>query len=109
MIKLYQSLFLVSVLLLSACAWVDLSKEGEKIRVLEASEVSTCKYLGQTTANTQEKALGVRRHDKAINQELTTLARNSAAKMGGDTIVEGSPEVGGKQTFLIYKCVGVVQ
>ncbi len=106
MTKLCQSLFLFSALFVSACSWVDLSKEGEKIRVLETSEVSTCKHLGQTTANTQEKALGVRRHDKAINQELTALARNAAAKMGGDTIVADGPEVGAKQTFLIYKCVG---
>jgi hypothetical protein len=106
MAKIYQLLVISSALLLSACAFVDLSPEGEKVRILDSNEVATCKNLGKTTASTQEKALGVRRHDKAINNELTSLARNTAAKMGGDTIVAESPEAGGKQTFLIYKCVG---
>lgn len=106
MTRLHQLLFISTVLILSACSWVDLSQQGEKVRILEMNEIASCKHLGQTTATTQEKALGVRRHDKAINSELTTLARNSAARMGGDTIVAESPEAGGKQTFLIYKCVG---
>jgi hypothetical protein len=106
MTKLYQLLLISSALILSACSFVDLTQEGEKVRILEASEVSSCKHLGQSTASTQEKALGVRRHDKAINNELTSLARNTAVKMGGDTIVAEGPEDGGKQTFLIYKCVG---
>jgi hypothetical protein len=106
MTRIYQLPVISLTLILSACAFVDLSQEGEKVRVLESSEVATCKHLGKTTANTQEKALGVRRHDMAINNELTSLARNTAARMGGDTVVAESPESGGKQTFLIYKCIG---
>jgi hypothetical protein len=104
--KMYQLLLIGSALMLSACSFVKLTQGGEKVRILESSEVSTCKHLGQSTANTQEKALGVRRHDTVIHNELSNLARNTAAKMGGDTIVAEGPEVAGKQTFLIYKCVG---
>ncbi len=102
----YRSLILGCVLLVSACTWVDLSQQGEKVRVLEASEVASCKLLGQTTSNTTAKLAGVRRHDNAINYELTTLARNTAAKMGGDSIVAEGPEVDGHQTFQIYRCIG---
>lgn len=102
----YRFLLLGCVVLISACTWVDLSQQGEKVRVLEHSEVSSCKLLGQTNANTTARVAGVRRHDKAINYELTALARNAAAKMGGDSIVAESPEVEGQQTFLVYRCIG---
>jgi hypothetical protein len=104
MIKNYQLLFVAFTLALSACTWVDLTQEGEKVKLLESSQVTQCKHLGQTTSTTKDKVAGVRRHDNAINYELTSLARNAAARMGGDSIVAESSEQNGTQTFLIYRC-----
>ena len=101
----YRCLLLATVALSSACTWVDLSQQGEKVRVLDATEVSSCKLLGQTTSNTTAKVAGVRRHDNAINYELVALARNAAARMGGDTIVAEASESDGHQTFLVYRCI----
>ena len=89
----------------SACTWVNLTTEGEKVRVLSAEEVTKCKLMGQTTASTREKLAGVSRHDKAVNYELTSLARNAAVKLGGDTVVAASDIVDGQQTFKVYRCV----
>ena len=99
-------LFVVSLpLLISACAFVDPTLEGEKVRVLESDEVTRCQLLGKTTSSTKDKIAGVRRHQDVIDHELTSLARNSAAGMGGDTVVAASAEKDGKQTFEVYRCV----
>ena len=93
------------ILLLSACTWVELSPEGEKARVLDASEVTNCTYVGRTTSTTTEKVVGVKRHDEAIKQELTSLARNAASRMGGDTVVADGEITDGRQVFLVYRCI----
>jgi len=95
----------ILVLSLSACTWVKLTEDGEKARLLSASEVTKCTFVGKTTSSTTAKVIGVKRHDNAINDELTSLARNSAKRLGGDTVVAEGPAVDGKQTFLVYRCI----
>lgn len=93
------------VSLLSGCTWVELSSDGEKARVLTAAEVTNCSYVGKTTSITTEKVVGVKRHDNAINNELISLARNAASRLGGDTVVADGPVESGRQTFLVYRCI----
>jgi Domain of unknown function (DUF4156) len=90
-----------------ACAWVKLTPEGEKVRVLEASEVSTCKDMGNTTVSLLAKVAGINRNEDQVAKELSTLARNAAAEMGGDTIVATSPVKDGKRSYAVFKCIGV--
>ncbi len=102
-----KSLLLVAaVLMLMACSWVNLTPGGDKVRVLTEAEVSSCKMLGKTTANVADKVVGLQRKEKIIQENLQVLARNSAAEMGGDTIVPISPIQEGKQTFAVYRCIG---
>lgn len=91
---------------LSACTWVKLSEEGEKIRVLSSSEVKSCKKLGKTVVSLKDKVVGFERSEKKVQKELEDLARNSAVDLKGDTIVPSGEREGGKQTFTVYKCVG---
>ncbi len=93
------------VLLASSCSTVKLSDSGEKIRILEPGEVSTCRELGKSSASVTAKALGVPRPPETIAKELATIGRNSAANMGGDTIVPLTVITEGQQTFVVYKCV----
>ncbi len=95
----------VSSLIMSACTWVTLTEEGEKVRVLSAEEVVKCKLVGQTTATTKSKVAGVDRHNNAVDHELTSLARNAAVNLGGDTVVPASDIDAGSQTFKVYRCV----
>ncbi len=95
---------LVSIAL-SACSFVKLTPQGEKARVLSAAEVTHCRLMGKTTSTTTDKVVGIRRHQKAIDEELQALARNEAYKMGGDTIVAEGAEKNGSQTFSVYRCV----
>lgn len=99
----------VLCLAISACAWVKLSPGGEKVRVLEASEVATCKELGNTTASLMAKVAGINRNEEKVAKELEMLARNAAAKMGGDTVVAVSAVEDGQRTFAVYQCVGITQ
>jgi len=91
--------------LLSACAGLSLTPEGEKVRILEPSEVSSCRELGKTNTSVTDTVVGVERPEDTIAKELRIIARNGAARMGGDTIVPLTVIEQGQQTFVVYKCV----
>ena len=95
---------LSAVILLSACSTLKLTEGGEKVRILDPSEVSSCKNLGRTNTSVTAKVVFDRPAD-VVAEELETVARNSAARMGGDTIVPLTVIEDGQQTFVVYKCV----
>ena len=95
---------LSAAFLLSACSTLKLTEEGEKIRILDPGEVSSCRNLGRTNASVTSKVV-FDRPANVVAEELMTVARNSAARMGGDTIVELTVVEDGHQTFEVYKCV----
>ena len=99
-----MTLIVAAAFLLSACATVKLTEGGEKVRVLDPNEVSSCKNMGRTTTSVTSKVIFDRPED-AVSKELQTVARNSASRMGGDTIVPLTVIEEGSQTFVIYKCV----
>lgn len=98
-------LMIFSVNLLAGCSWVKLTPEGEKVRVLSVTEVSSCKKLGKTTVSLKSTIAGFERNEEKVKTELETLARNRAIDLGGDTVVPVSKISKGQQTFGIYRCV----
>jgi len=97
-------IFLLS-LLSTACNWAPLTPSGEKVRVLELSEVTSCAKKGKTTVAIKDKIIGIPRGKETVAEELINLARNMAPDLKGDTIVATSPIKDGQQTFTVYKCV----
>ena len=95
---------LSAAILLSACSSMKLTEGGEKVRMLDPNEVSSCKNLGRTNTSVTAKVVFDRPAD-VVAEELATVARNSAARMGGDTIVPLTVVEAGQQTFEVYKCV----
>ena len=93
-----------TAILLSACSALQLTEGGEKVRVLEPTEISSCKNLGRTNTSVTARVV-VERPADTIAKELEIVARNSAARMGGDTIVPLTVIEEGQQTFVVYKCV----
>ena len=89
---------------ISGCSGLELTDEGEKVRVLDPSEVSSCRELGKTNTSVTSKII-VDRPEETISKELRIIGRNSAARMGGDTIVPLTVIDQGSQTFVVYKCV----
>lgn len=100
-------LVLMLCLSLGACAWITLTPGGEKVRVLDANEVSTCKLLGNSTVSLMAKVAGINRNEDEVKKELSLLARNAGAEMGGDTVVAISAVKQGTRSYAVYKCIGV--
>jgi hypothetical protein len=93
-----------AAILLSACSSLQLSEGGERVRVLDPSDISSCKNLGRTNTSVTARVV-IERPADTIAKELQIVARNSAARMGGDTIVPLTVIEEGQQTFVVYKCV----
>jgi hypothetical protein len=95
---------IAAITLLSACSSLKLTESGEKVRVLDPADVSSCRELGRSN-NKVTASLGIERPADTIEKELRIIGRNSAARMGGDTIVPLTVVENGEQTFVVYKCV----
>ena len=91
------------VLFLSACSWVELTPEGEKVTIVTAAHVKNCKFAGTTTVSVKPDAIGSRDPEK-VKSELEILARNEAVRLKGDTIVPATDIKDGEQTFKVYQC-----
>jgi hypothetical protein len=98
-------LILLLVLTPGACTWVNLTPGGETVRVADADSVATCERKGKTIISLKADVAGIERNREKVKTELETLARNSAAELGGDTIVAASEIANGKQTFEVYLCL----
>jgi len=90
--------------LLASCAWVKPTASGSQVRVLTAEQVVNCAKAGTTHVSVLDKIGVVKRGHTRVADELVTLASNSAAQLGGDTIVPISEIEDGNQSFAIYKC-----
>lgn len=99
--------FFVFLLIMNAaaCTWVDVSKQGEKVRVLTAEDVTLCERVGKTTVKTAGKLAGFERHEYKVRDELDTLARNSAVEIAGDTVVAVGEPVDGGLVYEVYRCM----
>lgn len=102
--RIYGYAAFMAVLGLSGCTWVEPTKEGAEVRVVEASEIETCRNLGTTNAFVKHKVGIIARSEEKVSEELVTLAKNSAAEKGGDSIVAKGPASEGSMSFDIYKC-----
>lgn len=91
------------VTLLTACTFVSLSEGGANVVQAEATDVIDCVYKGEITTSTKEKVV-VRRGAGKVQEELTVLARNDAAKLGANAIVPQGIPVDGSQKYRAYDC-----
>lgn len=97
------SIILITVLL-GACSWVDLQPQAEDILVLKPYQAKECEQVRRTTSQVLDKIWFVNRNQEKMEEELATLARNTAAELGGNAIMADSEIKEGKQTFVILNC-----
>lgn len=95
---------LIGVAVVGACAWVELSDQGEAVRVARPGQVADCRRLGEATASVLDKVAFMKRSRDRQARELETLARNEAGAMGGNAIVATSDVEDGRRTFTVYRC-----
>lgn len=102
---LWRSLAVVCLFTVAGgCSWVKTSDSGARVRVATAGEVEDCDDAGTTHVSVMEKLGVLERNQVKVAKELATLARNSAAQLGGDTVVATTDIVDGTQTFAVYRC-----
>ena len=102
-IKLVTAMAL-GTLVLSGCSWVDLDPKADDVLLLKPFQTKQCEQIRKTTSQVLDKLWFVNRNQEKMADELATLARNTAAQLGGNAVVADSDIVEGKQTFIILNC-----
>lgn len=95
------SLALIS---LSACTWIEPTKEAQQVSLVKDFNVTNCLKLGTINATVTYKVGIITREDQAVTDDLIVVGKNRAAELGGDSIVAKGPAVEGRMSFDIYKC-----
>jgi len=98
--------FMVALLLLvlSACTWVPLTGEGAHVQLRSLEQARACEQKSRVTVSVKDKIAGIARNEDKVRGELETLARNEAARYGGNAVAAESEPTDGRQVFLIYHC-----
>jgi len=89
---------------LTACQWVPLTPEGERVRVGTAAEVAACKPLGTVTGKTTVTVGPMARNEAKVAKEVEALARNEASTMGANVIVPKGALDWDQRTYDAYRC-----
>jgi len=88
----------------TGCTWVQLSAEGENVSLAGVDRIGNCERIGRATSKTLGSIVTVERGGGRLQEELLTLARNEAGRMGGNTVVPESLIDNGEQDFGVYNC-----
>lgn len=89
---------------LGACTWVDLEPDAQSVAVARTQDIAECESISHVTASVMDGVGFIDRSEKKVKKELATIARNEAARLGGDTVVPASSITDGKQHFSVYRC-----
>jgi hypothetical protein len=98
------AVLLAMTIIFQACTWVKATPSGQKVVVAQAGTVDSCENKGEVESALKSRVGGFERNATKVKDEIETLARNEAAKMGGDTIVALSNVRDGKQNYGVYRC-----
>ena len=103
MARLFLSLLIIT--LIPSCSnWVQVTSEGQTVRLVAADVPTNCDRIGRVQAQTLGRLVGIERGAERLQDELARIARNEAADAGGNTIVPESQITDGQQTFGVYRC-----
>jgi hypothetical protein len=103
-VRPHTVVLVTALLAASGCTWVDAVPGASRVTLVMPQHVSQCQSLGTTTSQVKAQVGPVHRSESKVQEELLTLARNSAVEIGGDTLVAEGPPSQGTQRFRIYKC-----
>ncbi len=95
---------LMLLLLVSACTWVPLTDEGARVEVRTLDQVQGCERKSRVTVSVKDRIGAISRSEEKVRGELRTLARNEAARIGGNVVAAETEPTDGRQVFLIYRC-----
>ncbi len=94
----------IPLLVIAGCTWVKPEPGAEQVAIRGAEQVASCERIGRTTVSVRERVAAVQRRPGRVEEELATLARNSAHEIGGNVIVADGPVSNGQRRYLVYRC-----
>jgi len=89
---------------LSACTWVPLTDDGARVQLRTLEQARACEHKSRVTVSVKNKIAGIDRNEDKVRGELEALARNEAARVGGNAIAAESEPTDGRQVFLVFRC-----
>ncbi len=95
---------LLPLLLAAGCTWVEPTPMGQGVTVAKSIHVKECKHVADTQSQVKSTVGPLNRDEQTVVEELTTLAKNQAADLGGDTIVALTAPQNGMMKFAIFNC-----
>ncbi|MDP1757779.1 MAG: DUF4156 domain-containing protein [Pseudohongiella sp.] len=97
---------LAGALALSACSsnWVQVTPEGQAVRVATTQDIARCTRVGTANVNALDNIAFVQRGAARLQEELISLARNEGGRLGGNRVVPESTIEDGRQTFGVFRC-----
>lgn len=98
------ALGLLLLLPLSACTWVPLTDEGSHVQVRTLDQVQSCERKSRITTSVKDRIGAISRSEEKVREELRTLARNEAARVGGNAVAAETEPTDGRQVFVVYHC-----
>jgi hypothetical protein len=103
----FLAMAVIGIFLVSGCTWVKPTPSGKQVRMVSSqAEIAGCKKIGDTAVSLLDRIGYFKRDPKTVEEELSILGRNSAAEMGGDTILPVSDVFQGERSFAVYSCRG---
>ena len=94
---------ILAVLVLGGCTWVKVSESGAQVAVRAAADVAHCARIGTVSGSTAAKVV-IQRDTRKVQEEVTALGKNEAARLGGNSIVAKGELTDGSQEFDVYRC-----
>lgn len=102
---LQSGVIALTLVTLAACAdFVPLKPGAEAVNVTYLGNTANCVAHGSVHVSVLNKIGPINRSEFSVEDELATLARNSALESGGNTIAPTGPVVEGGRDFNIYIC-----
>ncbi len=97
-------ILILTITSLAACTWVKPSDAGAEVALVKPAHIHDCEKIGSTTSKVKQKVGIIERKEQKVMDELITLAKNEAARVGGDTILAKGSNEDDEHIFDIYRC-----
>lgn len=98
------ALALLMLLVLPACTWVPLTDGGARVQLRTLEQAQACEHKSRVTVSVKNRIGAIPRSEDKVRGELETLARNEAARVGGNAVAAESEPADGRQVFVVYRC-----
>ena len=95
---------LAAAIALAGCSLAPMTPEAQRVQVV-ATPPSGCTPAGRVEVSATSGFAMVKRNQLRVKDELETLARQEAAKIGANTIsAREAPSADGRQSFEAWRC-----